>query len=150
MSCSAPLRVTFHALLCLNRPYVLHRQAYAAVMCGGNVGCAVHLRLPRCRCGPSVTLQMVKMHLRNPHPEGATLRDKEVTDVLSIISNSHMHHCRCRGHSFLKVNEELLDIYAACDTSQQVIAAQQAHLARMAAGQAQAAARKSAPISVSA
>jgi hypothetical protein len=51
---------------------------------------------------------------------------------------------RCRGHSFLKVNEELLDIYAACDTSQQVIAAQQAHLARMAAGQAQAAARKSA------
>lgn len=54
-------------------------------------------------------------------------------------------HRRCRGHSFLKVNEELLDIYAACDTSQQVIAAQQAHLARMAAGQAQAAARKSAP-----
>lgn len=59
-----------------------------------------------------------------------------------------VHHRRCRGHSFLKVNEELLDIYAACDTSQQVIAAQQAHLARMAAGQAQAAAHKSAPHSV--
>ena len=48
----------------------------------------------------------------------------------------------------MKVNEELLDIYAACDTSEQVIAAQQAHLARMAAGQAEAAARKSARHSV--
>lgn len=49
-----------------------------------------------------------------------------------------------RGHSFLKVNEELLDIYAACDTSVDVIAAQAAHMEHMRAGQEQNAARKSA------
>lgn len=54
-----------------------------------------------------------------------------------------------RGHSFLKVNEELLDIYAGCDTSADVIAAQAAHMERMRAGQEQAAARKSASFVIS-
>lgn len=55
----------------------------------------------------------------------------------------HKSNATRRGHSFLKVNEELLFIYAGCDTSEQVIAAQAAHMDRMAAGQEAAAARKS-------
>lgn len=42
-------------------------------------------------------------------------------------------HC-CRGHSFLSLNQGLLDRYAECATAAEVIAAQQAHLESMQAG----------------
>lgn len=48
------------------------------------------------------------------------------------------------GHSFLSVNEELLDTYAACASSEAVIAAQTAHLDSMAQLQQDNAARKDA------
>lgn len=40
----------------------------------------------------------------------------------------------CRGHSFLSLNEALLDRYAACDTAAAVIEAQAQHLQQMQAG----------------
>ena len=50
----------------------------------------------------------------------------------------------CRGHSFLSLNKELLDSYAACATSQEVVAVQQQWLEdlRDSHAQAQAAAAK--------
>ena len=49
-----------------------------------------------------------------------------------------------RGHSFLSTNEELLQRYAACGTSAEVIAAQQAHLDAMQADHDRNVARKGA------
>ena len=37
----------------------------------------------------------------------------------------------CRGHAFFSANADLLDQYAACTTSEDVIAAQNAWLARL-------------------
>ena len=50
----------------------------------------------------------------------------------------------CRGHSFLSLNKELLDSYAACATSQEVVAVQQQWLEHLrdSHAQAQAAAAK--------
>ena len=43
-----------------------------------------------------------------------------------------------RGHSFLSLNKELLDSYAACATSAEVVATQQQFLEELRDGQAQA------------
>lgn len=48
------------------------------------------------------------------------------------------------GHSFLSVNQELLETYAACSSSEEVIAAQQRHMEAMQAAQDANTARKSA------
>jgi len=50
-----------------------------------------------------------------------------------------------RGHSFLSTNEELLNSYAACGTSAEVIAVQTAYLEAMQADHDRTAARKGAP-----
>lgn len=45
-----------------------------------------------------------------------------------IAAQSASNVLRCRGHSFLSLNRELLDCYARCETAAEVIAAQTAFL----------------------
>ena len=47
----------------------------------------------------------------------------------------------CRGHSFFALNEELLELYAACKNAEEVIEAQNAYLESMAEQDRQHAAR---------
>ena len=60
------------------------------------------------------------------------------------LCRAHVLTARRRGHSFLSTNEELLNSYAACATSEEVIAVQTAYLEAMQADHDRTAARKGA------
>lgn len=63
--------------------------------------------------------------------------------VIDVVRWPHadMKYESCRGHSFFALNEELLELYAACTNAEQVIQAQNSYLESMAEQDRQNAAR---------
>ena len=119
------------------------RQALPALLRRGVRGGPDHLRLARGRCRSAVLLQVV-----SPGHSVCWCCAGAMCGWPGLCHDSHYaaHTVPAyRGHSFLSLNKDLLETYAACATGQEVVEAQRRWLEQLQASSKEAEAGRSAP-----